>query len=294
MDINREPKRTASTTYMLQANPSYDDDNILTGGPEYSQSLILNKNNDSLPLKNSTNKLDVSLKDIQFIIICIGPNNLTTIQIGWALPPDDDPALGEEFEYVVLGNRYYMERIGGVIIHKRPFEISHNNQSPTGFGDQNDKIVCTADFETKDISFYINGAIVGVIKFPKSFIYSDKPLVPVIGLSYASVELNFKNLNLNIQDLSQSYLTIQEYLQIYRSDWVWERGSLVDWNVLFTYGLPMDIDIIQNNQQENNNYCTFLLIIILFFVFCFVRFVLMDIMIYIHTITNCLNKFVYI
>eukprot|EP01083_Nonionella_stella_P178504 630770_1 len=172
----------------------------------------------------------------------LGPNNLTTIQIGWALPPDDDPALGEEFEYVVLGNRYYAHKIGGVIIHKRPFEISHNNELESGFGEQGDKIACSADFEAKQISFYINGGIVGYIKFPESFIDSEKPLVPVIGLSLASVELNFKNLQCPIGDLEQSYLTIQEYLQIDRSDWVWERGSLVDWNVLFTYGLPMDID----------------------------------------------------
>jgi len=171
----------------------------------------------------------------------LGPNNLTTIQIGWALPPDDDPALGEEFEYVVLGNRYYMERIAGVIIHKRPFEISHNNALERGFGQPNDKVACAADFETKEITFWINGMMVGVIKFPNSFVDSDKPLVPVIGLSLASVELNFKNLQLPIAQLASSYLTIQEYLQIDRSDWVWERGSLVDWNVLFTYGLPMDV-----------------------------------------------------
>merc|ERR1719242_2252682 len=171
----------------------------------------------------------------------LGPNNLTTIQIGWALPPDDDPALGEEFEYVVLGNRYYMERIAGVIIHKRPFEISHNNALDRGFGQPNDKVACTADFEKKQISFWINGQMVGVIKFPNSFVDADKPLVPVIGLSLASVELNFKNLQTPIAQLSDQYLTIQEYLQIDRSDWVWERGSLVDWNVLFTYGLPLDI-----------------------------------------------------
>merc|ERR1719361_2498666 len=171
----------------------------------------------------------------------LGPNNLTTIQIGWALPPDDDPALGEEFEYVVLGNRYYMERIAGVIIHKRPFEISHNNALDRGFGQPNDKVACTADFEKKQISFWINGQMVGVIKFPNSFVDADKPLVPVIGLSLASVELNFKNLQTPISQLSDQYLTIQEYLQIDRSDWVWERGSLVDWNVLFTYGLPLDI-----------------------------------------------------
>ncbi len=102
----------------------------------------------------------------------IEPNNVRTMQIGWAL--------GEEFKYVVLGDQYYLERIDAiiiVIIHKRPFEISHNNQLPTGCGDQN-------------------------------------------GLSYAGVELNFKNLNLNTPDLSQSYLTIQEHLQIDRYDWV--------------------------------------------------------------------------
>merc|ERR1719361_2108658 len=181
----------------------------------------------------------------------LGPNNLTTIQIGWALPPDDDPALGEEFEYVVLGNRYYMERIAGVIIHKRPFEISHNNELERGFGQPNDKVACTADFEKKLISFWINGVNVGVINFPTSFIESEKPLVPVIGLSLASVELNFKNLQLSIPSLSSSYLTIQEYMQIDRSDWVWERGSLVDWNVLFTYGLPMDI--VPDAQIKANN-----------------------------------------
>eukprot|EP01083_Nonionella_stella_P215476 775468_1 len=99
------------------------------------------------------------------------------------------------------------------------------------------------------MSFFINGRLVGVMKFPESFIDSDKPLVPVIGLSLASVELNFKNLQCPIADLSSSYLTIQEYLQIDRSDWVWERGSLVDWNVLFTYGLPMDIGQDTQIQQ---------------------------------------------
>merc|ERR1712154_445778 len=78
-------------------------------------------------------------------------------------------------------------------------------------------------------------------------------LVPVIGLSFSSVELNFKNLHLPIVELSNSYLTIQEYLQIDRSDWVWERGSLVDWNVLFTYGLPMDIDADNENPKDNQN-----------------------------------------
>ena len=152
----------------------------------------------------------------------------------------------------MLGNRYYMERIAGVIIHKRPFEISHNNELERGFGQPNDKVACTADFENKQISFWINGNMVGVIKFPNSFVDSDKPLVPVIGLSLASVELNFKNLQLAITPLASSYLTIQEYLQIDRSDWVWERGSLVDWNVLFTYGLPMDIvPDAQSNKASN-------------------------------------------
>eukprot|EP00487_Bulimina_marginata_P011250 TRINITY_DN6784_c0_g1_i1.p1 TRINITY_DN6784_c0_g1~~TRINITY_DN6784_c0_g1_i1.p1 ORF type:complete len:198 (+),score=21.46 TRINITY_DN6784_c0_g1_i1:513-1106(+) len=163
---------------------------------------------------------------------------------------DDDPALGEEFEYVVLGNRYYMQRIAGVIIHKRPFEISHNNELDIGFGVQNDKIACAADFESKNITFWINGRMVGVIKFPDSFVESEKPLVPVIGLSLASVELTLKNLQLPINQLASSYLTIQEYLQIDRSDWVWERGSLVDWNVLFTYGLPIDSIIDQQHAQN--------------------------------------------
>ncbi len=61
-----ELTRTATTTYMLQAHPSYDEDNIVSSAPEYSQSL-LNKNNDSLPLKTTiNNKLDVSLKDIHY------------------------------------------------------------------------------------------------------------------------------------------------------------------------------------------------------------------------------------
>ncbi len=37
----------------------------------------------------------------------IEPNNATAMQIGWTL--------GDEFEYVVLGDQYYLERIGAVI-----------------------------------------------------------------------------------------------------------------------------------------------------------------------------------
>eukprot|EP00485_Elphidium_margaritaceum_P022900 CAMPEP_0202710562 /NCGR_PEP_ID=MMETSP1385-20130828/22520_1 /ASSEMBLY_ACC=CAM_ASM_000861 /TAXON_ID=933848 /ORGANISM="Elphidium margaritaceum" /LENGTH=1596 /DNA_ID=CAMNT_0049370129 /DNA_START=389 /DNA_END=5179 /DNA_ORIENTATION=- len=184
----------------------------------------------------------------------LGPNNLTTIQIGWCLPPDDDPALGEEFEYVVLGNRYYVERIAGLVIHKRPFEISHNNELQTGFGQVNDRIACTADFERKEISFWINGNVCGVIRFPISFVENDKPLVPVIGLSCASVELNFKQLQCPIAELTQNYLTVQEYLQIDRSDWVWERGSLVEWQFLFTYGLPLQHQPDATNGNGGGKY----------------------------------------
>ncbi len=60
-----ELTHTATTTYMLQANPSYDEDNVVINGPEYSQSLMLNgKNNDNVKYNDSVknNKLAIPIK----------------------------------------------------------------------------------------------------------------------------------------------------------------------------------------------------------------------------------------
>ena len=40
---------------------------------------------------------------------------------------------------------------------------------------------------------------------------------------------------------------------ISRSDWVWEKGSLVDWNVLFTYGLPMDVSKVKVSNTNTKD-----------------------------------------
>lgn len=176
--------------------------------------------------------------------VCTGPNILTTIQIGWSLQEENE-TLGNEYEHIVLGNRYVSDsetseelRIQSNLIHKKPFVVNMvNNNINKGFGAVGDCVTCCADFENKMISFWINAEKVASIKMPDTFL-DEKSLIPVVGLTGACVFLNWTQLQKPIIELQQRALCVQEYLSIDRSDWLWKSGTLVQWGDLFAYGIP--------------------------------------------------------
>jgi len=167
-------------------------------------------------------------------VLCsvLGTSNLTTIQIGWCLPPDDDTALCDDFEYVVIGNRFCSDRIAGLVIHKQPFEISANSELEIGFGVAHDCVCCLANFTRQEFTFWINGRRCKVMPFPDSC--HHKTLTPVIGLSKASVQLNFKKLQYPIPQLilSPNTCAVYEYEYMAEKHKQVQKMALSDCNTL--------------------------------------------------------------
>lgn len=179
--------------------------------------------------------------EAEVISTSLEPNNLSSIQIGWALLNDED----EHFEHIVLGNRYKANSIHSVLIHKSPYKVNLNQEIEYGFT-QGDVLCCAVDFETKPnplVQFFINGRPAINMIIPNSFFDeydgTPKPLVPVVGLSASCVQLNFRQSKYPIDTLN-NFFTVKEYLTLDRGDYLWANCNNCDWNQLFVYGLPPD------------------------------------------------------